>query len=102
MEKIDKILKSCLKRKVKLTHSLLVAFLITGSIGFANNIVNKVENESAIYTSFWNNVGKSNSKKWVKSTRNETDYGKFRDEYNKNAKNDGSDVGNAIDYGKSS
>lgn len=100
MEKIDKILKSCLKRKVKLTHSLLVAFLITGSVGFANNIVNKVENGSAIYTSFWSNVGKSHGKKWVKSTRNETDYGKFRDEYNKNVKNDGSDVGNAIDYGK--
>ena len=61
---------------------------------------NKEENGSVIYTSFWNNVGKSHGKKWVKSTRNETDYGKFRDEYNKNAKNDGSDVGNAIDYGK--
>lgn len=61
---------------------------------------NKEENRSAIYTSFWSNVGKSHSKKWVKSTRNETDYGKFRAEYNKNAKNDGSDIGNAIDYGK--
>ena len=40
MEKIDKILKSCLKRKVKLTESLLVIFLITGSIGYA------IENEN--------------------------------------------------------
>ena len=40
MEKIDKILKSSLKRKVKLTESLLVIFLITGSIGYA------IENEN--------------------------------------------------------
>ena len=40
MEKIDKILRSYLKRKVKLTESLLVIFLITGSIGYA------IENEN--------------------------------------------------------
>ena len=39
-KRIDKILKSTLKRKVKLTHSLLVIFLITGSIGYA------IENEN--------------------------------------------------------
>ena len=37
MEKIDKLLKRYLKRKVKMTTAVLVAFLISGSLSFASN-----------------------------------------------------------------
>ena len=36
MEKIDKLLKRYLKRKVKMTTAVLVAFLISGSLSFAS------------------------------------------------------------------
>ena len=44
MEHISKILKSQLKRKVKLTQALLVIFLITNSIGYGEENVN-IKNE---------------------------------------------------------
>ena len=34
----EKSVKHCLKRKVKFTEALLVAFLITGGMSFANTI----------------------------------------------------------------
>jgi len=41
MEKINKLLKSCLKRKVSITKEMLVAFMITGSVsGFADKNTN--------------------------------------------------------------
>lgn len=40
MEHISKILKSQLKRKVKLTQALLVIFLMTNSIGYGEENVN--------------------------------------------------------------
>lgn len=44
MEHISKILKSQIKRKVKLTQALLVIFLITNSIGYGEENVN-IKNE---------------------------------------------------------
>ena len=47
MEKENKILKNILKRKIKMTTAVLVAFLISGSLSFASNTASGLEPEEA-------------------------------------------------------
>ena len=47
MEKENKILKNILKRKIKMTTAVLVAFLISGSLSFATNTFSGLEPEEA-------------------------------------------------------
>lgn len=43
MEKENKILKNILKRKIKMTTAVLVAFLISGSLSFASGGASSVD-----------------------------------------------------------